>query len=95
VRLAFLIVWEVVDSLPEPDYRYFKLKGEDGNTYLVRNDGLTCFSRFDLVYVRHTDVVHRHRAMTAAECFRKSEENEVFCPRPDGCKENVRGSKAA
>jgi hypothetical protein len=31
-------VAEVVDMWLAPDYRYFKLKGEDGNTYLVRHD---------------------------------------------------------
>jgi hypothetical protein len=31
-------VAEVVDAWLAPDYRYFKLKGEDGNTYLVRHD---------------------------------------------------------
>jgi hypothetical protein len=28
----------VVDAWLAPDYRYFKLKGEDGDTYLVRHD---------------------------------------------------------
>jgi hypothetical protein len=28
----------VVDAWLAPDYRYFKLKGEDGHTYLVRHD---------------------------------------------------------
>ena len=31
-------VAEVVDAWLAPDYRYFKLKGEDGGTYLVRHD---------------------------------------------------------
>ena len=31
-------VAEVVDAWLAPDYRYFKLRGEDGNTYLVRHD---------------------------------------------------------
>jgi hypothetical protein len=31
-------VVEVVDAWLAPDYRYFKLRGDDGNTYLVRND---------------------------------------------------------
>jgi hypothetical protein len=28
----------VVDAWLAPDYRYFKLKDADGNTYLVRHD---------------------------------------------------------
>jgi hypothetical protein len=28
----------VVDAWLAPDYRYFKLTGEDGDTYLVRHD---------------------------------------------------------
>ena len=31
-------VAEVVDAWLAPEYRYFKLRGADGNTYLVRND---------------------------------------------------------
>jgi hypothetical protein len=31
-------VAEVVDARLAPDYRYFKLRGADGNTYLVRHD---------------------------------------------------------
>ena len=31
-------VAEVVDAWLAPDYRYFKLRGDDGNTYLVRHD---------------------------------------------------------
>jgi hypothetical protein len=33
-----LAVVEVVDGWLAPDYRYFKLKGTDGHTYLVRHD---------------------------------------------------------
>jgi hypothetical protein len=33
-----IVVIEVVDAWLAPDYRYFKVKGEDGNTYLVRHD---------------------------------------------------------
>ncbi|HEX3704110.1 MAG TPA: hypothetical protein VHU82_12330 [Vicinamibacterales bacterium] len=33
-----VIVSEVVDAWLAPDYRYFKLRGEDGDTYLVRHD---------------------------------------------------------
>ncbi len=31
-------VAEVVEAWLAPDYRYFKLRGADANTYLVRND---------------------------------------------------------
>ena len=31
-------VAEVIDAWLAPDYRYFKLRGADGDTYLVRHD---------------------------------------------------------
>ena len=31
-------VARVLDAWLAPDYRYFKLRGEDGDTYLVRHD---------------------------------------------------------
>jgi hypothetical protein len=33
-----IAVVEVVDAWLAPDYRYFKLTSDDGNTYLVRHD---------------------------------------------------------
>jgi len=33
-----IAVAKVVDAWLAPDHRYFKLKGADGNTYLVRHD---------------------------------------------------------
>jgi hypothetical protein len=33
-----VIVAEVLDAWLAPDYRYFKLRGSDGDTYLVRHD---------------------------------------------------------
>ena len=33
-----IAVAEVLDAWLAPDYRYFKLRGTDGNTYLVRHD---------------------------------------------------------
>jgi hypothetical protein len=33
-----IAVVDVVDTWLAPDYRYFKLKGDDGHTYLVRHD---------------------------------------------------------
>lgn len=39
------------------------------------------FGRFDLAYFRHTDEWYAvHRGLTAAECFREIEANEVFWP---------------
>jgi hypothetical protein len=36
-----IAVAEVLDAWLAPDYRYFKLRGEDGATYLVRHDERT------------------------------------------------------
>jgi hypothetical protein len=33
-----IAVVEVLDAWPAPDHRYFKLRGADGDTYLVRHD---------------------------------------------------------
>jgi hypothetical protein len=33
-----IVVEEVLDAWLAPDHRYFKLKVEDGDTYLVRHD---------------------------------------------------------
>jgi hypothetical protein len=33
-----IAVAKVVDAWLAPDYQYFKLKGENGDTYLVRHD---------------------------------------------------------
>ena len=33
-----IVVAEVLDAWLAPDYRYFKLRGTDGSTYLVRHD---------------------------------------------------------
>jgi hypothetical protein len=33
-----IAVLEVLDAWLAPDHRYFKLKGEDGDTYIVRHD---------------------------------------------------------
>jgi hypothetical protein len=32
------LIAEVLDAWLAPDYRYFKLRGADGDTYLVRHD---------------------------------------------------------
>ena len=42
---------------------------------------LTGFGRFDLAYFRHTNKWFTvYRALTAAECFREIEQNEIFWP---------------
>lgn len=42
---------------------------------------LTGFGRFDLAYFRHTDRWFTvYRGLTATECFKEIEENEVFWP---------------
>ena len=33
-------VVEVLDAWLAPDHRYFKLKGDDGDTYIVRHDSV-------------------------------------------------------
>ena len=33
-----IAVAEVLDAWLAPDYRYFKLRGADGDTYLIRHD---------------------------------------------------------
>jgi len=32
-------VVEVLDRWLDPDHRYFKIRGEDGNLYILRHDG--------------------------------------------------------
>jgi hypothetical protein len=42
---------------------------------------LTGFGRFDLAYFRHTDRWFTvYRGLTAADCFREIEANEIFWP---------------
>jgi hypothetical protein len=62
-------------------YRARSRKPEDD--FIVRHTRMTTagFGRFDLAYFRHTGKWFTvYRAMTAAECFREIEENEVFWP---------------
>jgi hypothetical protein len=48
-----VMVEEVVDAWLAPDHRYFKLRGDDGDVYIVRHDPradsweLTMFRRAD------------------------------------------------
>ena len=53
------------------------------NDFVVRHTRmrLTGFGRFDLAYFRHTQKWFTvHSGLTAAECFREIEEDEVFWP---------------
>jgi hypothetical protein len=62
-------------------YRARSRRPEDD--FVVRHTRMTLtgFGRFDLAYFRHTDNWFTvYRALTAAECFREIEENEVFWP---------------
>ena len=36
-----VFVEEVLDAWLGPDHRYFKLKGDDGDTYIIRQDTTT------------------------------------------------------
>jgi hypothetical protein len=62
-------------------YRAQSRRPEDD--FVVRHTRMTLtgFGRFDLAYFRHTNkwftVFH---GLTAAECFREIEENEIFWP---------------
>ncbi len=62
-------------------YRARSRKAEDD--FVVRHTRmtLTSFGRFDLAYFRHTDKWFTvYRGLTAAECFREIERNEIFWP---------------
>ena len=62
-------------------YRARNRKPEDD--FVVRHTRMTLtgFGRFDLAYFRHTDRWFTvYRGLTAAECFREIEENEIFWP---------------
>ena len=45
-----IAVAEVLDAWLAPDYRYFKLRGADGDTYLVRHD--ECSDAWELTMFR-------------------------------------------
>jgi hypothetical protein len=46
-------VVEVLDRWLSPDHRYFKLKGDDGDTYILRHD--TTAGRWELTLFRRGD----------------------------------------
>jgi hypothetical protein len=45
---------EVLDAWLAPDYRYFKLRGADGDTYLVRHDEQTNTWELTMFRAEHT-----------------------------------------
>jgi hypothetical protein len=62
-------------------YRARSRRPEDD--FVARHTRMTLkgFGRFDLAYFRHTDKWFTvFRGLTAAECFREIEENELFWP---------------
>ena len=62
-------------------YRARSRRPEDD--FVVRHTRmrLTGFGRFDLAYFRHTDKWFTvYRGLTASECFREIEGNEIFWP---------------
>ena len=59
-------------------YRARSRRPEDDFVVRHTRRTLTGFGRFDLAYFRHTDKWFTvYRALTAAECFREIEENEI------------------
>jgi hypothetical protein len=48
-----IFVAEVLDAWLAPDYRYFKLRGPDGATYLVRHDERTNAWELTMFRVEH------------------------------------------
>jgi hypothetical protein len=50
-----IVVAEVIDAWLAPEYRYFKLKGADGNTYLVRHDEQTATWELTMFRAEHVD----------------------------------------
>jgi hypothetical protein len=49
-----IAVAEVLDAWLAPDYRYFKLMGADGNTYLVRHDERSSSWELTMFRAEHT-----------------------------------------
>ncbi|PYR34986.1 MAG: hypothetical protein DMF89_15990 [Acidobacteria bacterium] len=50
-----IVVAEIVDAWLAPDDRYFKLRGADGNTYLVRHDERTNTWELTMFRAEHVD----------------------------------------
>ncbi len=63
--------------------RYRTGKGRPQGEFVVRSTRLTMtgFGRFELAYFRHTERWFTvYRGLTATECFREIEGNEIFWP---------------
>ena len=63
--------------------RYRARSRNPEDDFVVRHTRMTLtgFGRFDLAYFRHTDKCFTvYRVLTAADCFREIEENEIFWP---------------
>jgi len=63
--------------------RYRTPRGRPEDDFIVRSGRMTMrgFDRFDLAFFRHTERWFTvYRGLTAAECFKEIEENEVFWP---------------
>lgn len=63
--------------------RYRTGKGRPQGDFVVRSTRLTMtgFGRFELAYFRHTERWYTvYRGLTADECFKEIEGNEVFWP---------------
>ena len=50
-----ITVAELLDAWLEPDYRHFKLKGADGDTYLVRHDERSDTSELTMFLAERVD----------------------------------------
>ena len=62
-------------------YRARSRRPEDDFVVRHARMTLTGFGRFDLAYFRHTNKWFTvYRGLTAAECFREIEANEIFWP---------------
>ena len=44
----YVEVVDVIDRWLAPDHRYFKIKGDDGDTYIIRHDVL--YDRWELTF---------------------------------------------
>ncbi len=51
-------VAEILDRWLAPDHRYFKIRGDDGYTYIIRND--TQAERWELTMLDRTSALDRH-----------------------------------
>jgi hypothetical protein len=78
-RRVFRMAWEAFYL----NVRYRARSRRPEDDFIVRHTRMTLkgFGRFDLAYFRHTDKWFTvFRGLTATECFREIEENELFWP---------------